>query len=99
MDAKHAQRALDWQRALDKLSVTFEADHEGGFPQCLKDKAPTERLDTLRSLGFRVKEQFESDNALPGDPPDMHLCGYLMGGIYVDLTEGWVHRRKRGGGD
>lgn len=30
IDAKYAQRALDWQRALDKLSVTFEADHEGG---------------------------------------------------------------------
>ena len=57
--AKEAKRAEDWPKALDKLHITFEASHGGGYPKCLVDRATEgERLRYLRELGFRVRRHF-----------------------------------------
>lgn len=97
-EAIEARRAADWRRALDKLTVAFEADHGGGYPDCLKGRIPMERLAYLRSLGFRVREQYDQ----PADPvlgPDMdQVWAVLSGGIAVCLTDGFVCRHGGGGG-
>ena len=50
--AKEAKRAEDWPKALDKLYITFEASHGGGYPQCLAALgSEEERLRYLRELG------------------------------------------------
>lgn len=93
---REARRAEDWAKALDKLSVTFEAGHGGGYPDCLKGKKPMERLSHLRSIGFRVREQYD----MPADPvigPEVdQLWAVLSGGIAVCLTDGFVCQRGKG---
>lgn len=93
---REARRAEDWAKALDKLSVTFEAGHGGGYPDCLKGKKPMERLSHLRSIGFRVWKQFDQ----PADPvmgPEVdQLWAVLSGGIAVCLTDGFVCQHGKG---
>ena len=88
---KDLKRAADWQLAVDKLQVTFEAEHGGGYPECLKELTPKERLRYLRELGFRVRERyvFRDDDHWPGKPEDTQWAR-LTGGISVNLTDGFV---------
>ncbi|HWS43326.1 MAG TPA: hypothetical protein VN421_09615 [Pseudoflavonifractor sp.] len=84
-----------WQRAVDKLSITFEADQlNGGYPEILKTAGSEEaRLRVLRDLGFRIRERWETDYALPGEPPKLRAWVLISGGISVDLSDGFVVRR------
>lgn len=85
--ALEKQRAHDWPLALDRLHVTFEADHGGGYPPCLAEGTPESRLAYLRELGFRVRERFEVEGA---------QWVRLTCGISVCLSDGWVHRTPKG---
>ena len=92
---REQKRAADWQRAVERLQVEFEARHGGGFPDCLKDLAPEQRLRKLRDLGFRVREQFTVDAGDLG-APKLESCAHLYGRIYVNLTDGWVNEEWDG---
>ena len=93
---KEAERAAAWERAVGKLSITFEADQlNGGYPGILVSAGSEEgRLRVLRDLGFRVREHWEMDNAAPGCPPDIHLWMRVTGNISVNLTAGFVIRSQ-----
>lgn len=93
---KEAARSAAWQKAVDKLSITFEADQRyGGYPGILVSAGSEEaRLQVLRDLGFRVRERWEMDNAAPGCPPDIHLWMRVTGNISVNLTAGFVIRSQ-----
>lgn len=97
MSAEDAQREADWKKAVDKLSIAFEADHSGGYPECLQDLRPMGRLAVLRSLGYRVRSTYEINVALYGEPEEMHTYVRLSGGIVVDLTDGFVVRQRKEG--
>lgn len=87
-DAEAAKRAEDWPRAVDKLHITFEASHGGGYPQCLVDRATEgERLRYLRELGFRVRRHFRFVET--ADTRKEHWVE-LSGGIVCSLSNGWV---------
>ena len=86
--AKEAKRAEDWPKALDKLHITFEASHGGGYPKCLVGRATEgERLRYLRELGFRVRRHFWFETT--DDTREEHWVE-LSGGIVCCLTNGWV---------
>lgn len=89
--AEQRQRALDWERAVGKLAITFEADRGGGWPDQLVQcgTTPEHRLKYLRSLGFRVRERYEVDSGFPG-VTEIHQYCTLYNGVNVDLTDGWV---------
>ena len=82
--------AQDWQQAVDKLSIMFWAGHGGGYPDCLKDRTPQERLRILRGMGFKVKERFEVDISAPGGPPDYEQWVRITKYISVSLSAGFV---------
>lgn len=84
------KRAEDWQRAVDRLSITFEAQHGGGYPDCLRELTPNHRLNTLRALGFRIVEQYTIDVSAPGKPPECQPWARISGKIAVNLADGWV---------
>ena len=84
--AQEEQRAHDWPLFLDRLHVTFEADHGGGYPPCLAEGTPESRLAYLEELGFRVQEQFE----VRGETWVRLTCR-----ICVKLSDGWVYRPQR----
>lgn len=85
---KEAKRAEDWPKALDKLYITFEASHGGGYPQCLAALgSEEERLRYLRELGFRVRRHFWFETT--DDTREEHWVE-LSGGIVCCLTNGWV---------
>ncbi len=87
-DAEAAKRAEDWPRAVDRLHITFEASHGGGYPQCLVDRATEgERLRYLRELGFRVRRHFRFVET--ADTRKAHGVE-LSGGIVCSLSNGWV---------
>lgn len=87
-DAEAAKRAEDWPRAVDRLHITFEASHGGGYPQCLVDRATEgERLRYLRELGFRVRRHFRFVET--ADTRKEHWVE-LSGGIVCSLSNGWV---------
>ena len=92
--SRERKRAEDWQRAVDRLSVTFEAQHGGGYPDCLRELTPNQRLSTLRTLGFRVVEQYTIDVSAPGQPPDYQPWARITGRITVNLADGWVCQRE-----
>ena len=98
---KEAERAAAWQKAVDKLSITFEADQKnGGCPAILVSaRSEEERIKVLRGLGFRVLERWEMDYSSPGCAPDMRLWIRISGNISVSLSDGFVCRpsgvRKR----
>ena len=52
--AKEAKRAEDWPKALDKLHITFEASHGGGYPKCLRSEEHTSELQSLREISYAV---------------------------------------------
>lgn len=84
--AKEAKRAEDWPKALDKLYITFEASHGGGYPQCLAALgSEEERLRYLRELGFRARRHFH----VVTNGGDEHWVE-LSGGIVCSLSNGWV---------
>lgn len=85
------QRALDWERAVGKLDITFTAAHGGGWPDRLIQVGitPELRLHYLRSLSFRVRERYELDVGTTATP-EVHQYCRLCGGLVVDLTDGWV---------
>ena len=86
--AKEAKRAEDWPKALDKLYITFEASHGGGYPQCLVALgSEEERLHYLRELGFRVRRHFRFEAT---DYTREEHWVDLSGGIVCCLTNGWV---------
>lgn len=92
-----AARAAAWQKAVDKLSITFEADMPiGGYPACLVAAGSAKaRLRLLRDLGFRVVRRWEMDYAiLPEDPHQTQEWAEISGGISVSLTEGYVARTR-----
>lgn len=80
---RRRQRAADWQRAVAKLSVEFEAAQGGGYPEELKGLLPDERLKLLKALGFRVVRRFTIEDEEWAD---------ISGKICVNLTDGWVGR-------
>ena len=87
-DAEAAKRAEDWPRAVDRLHITFEASHGGGYPQCLVDRATEgERLCYLRELGFRVRRHFRFVETAY---PRTELWVVLSGGFVCSLSNGWV---------
>ncbi len=88
--ALEKQRAHDWPLALDRLHVTFEADHGGGYPPCLAEGTPESRLAYLEELGFQVQEQFE----VRGETWVRLTCR-----ICVKLSDGWVYRPQRSAND
>lgn len=86
--AEAAKREEDWPKALDKLHITFEASHGGGYPKCLVDRATEgERLRYLRELGFRVRRHFRFVET--ADTCKEHWVE-LSGGIVCCLSYGWV---------
>ena len=90
--AREKKRAQDWQRAVDRLSITFEAQHGGGYPSCLKRLTPDERRRLLRRLNFKIKEEYTIDVSAPGQKPDYEPWVRLSGRIAVNLADGWVCR-------
>lgn len=87
-NAEAAKRAEDWPKAVDKLHITFEASHGGGYPQCLAALgSEEERLRYLRELGFRVRRHFWFETT--DDTREEHWVE-LSGGIVCCLTNGWV---------
>lgn len=92
---REQKKAADWQKAVERLQVEFEARHGGGFPECLKDMNPEQRLQKLRELGFCVREQFAVDIG-PLGTPKPESCAHLYGMIYVNLTDGWVNEEWDG---
>lgn len=87
-DAEAAKRAEDWPKAVDKLHITFEASHGGGYPQCLVSlTSEGDRLCHLRALGFRVRRHFRF--AATDYTGEEHWVE-LSGGIVCCLTNGWV---------
>ena len=86
------KRAEDWHKAVARLSITFEAEHGGGYPDCLKDMTPKQRMNTLRGLGYRLMERYEIDVSAPGQPPDYQPWARITGRITVNLADGWVCR-------
>ena len=86
--SREARRAEDWPKALDKLHITFEAEHGGGYPQCLAEwDSEEERLRYLKELGFRVRRHFSYVQT--GDTREEHWVE-LYGGIVCGLDDGWV---------
>ena len=86
--SREARRAEDWPKALDKLHITFEAEHGGGYPQCLAEwDSEEERLRYLKELGFRVRRHFSYVQT--GDTREEHWVE-LSGGIVCSLSNGWV---------
>lgn len=94
-DEQDLERRAAWQQAVSKLEVQFEADHGGGFPECLKGLTPDQRVRSLRDLGFRVKEFFHVNTALDFEPPRYESWVRISGGISVNLDDGWVSSRER----
>lgn len=88
------KRAEDWHKAVARLSITFEAEHGGGYPDCLKDMTPKQRMNTLRGLGYRFMELYEIDVSAPGQSPDLEPWVRIAKNIVVCLTTGWVHQRE-----
>ena len=87
-DAQKAKREEDWPKALDKLYITFEAGHGGGYPECLVTLgSEEERLRYLRELGFRVSRHFRFEAT--DDTREEHWVD-LSGGIVCSLSNGWV---------
>ena len=87
-DAEAAKRAEDWPKAVDKLHITFEASHGGGYPKCLVDQiTEEERLRYLRELGFRGRRHFRFVET--ADCREEHWVE-LSGRIVCCLTNGWV---------
>ena len=87
-DAEAAKREYDWPGAVDKLHITFEASHGGGYPKCLVDRVTEEeRLRYLRELGFRVRRHFRFVET--ADTREEHWVE-LSGGIVCSLSNGWV---------
>ena len=85
-NAAAAKRAEDWPKAVDKLHITFDASHGGGYPKCLVDRATEgERLRYLRELGFRARRHFH----VATNAGDEHWVE-LSGGIVCSLSNGWV---------
>ena len=83
---KEAKRAEDWPKAVDKLHITFEASHGGGYPKCLVERVTEEeRLRYLRELGFRARRHFH----VATNAGDEHWVE-LSGGIVCSLSNGWV---------
>lgn len=89
---REKQKAENWQRAVERLSVEFEADHGGGYPDCLKGLTPDERVEKLRALGFRVKGHFTLDVGPIEGPPEYQPWIRISGRIAVNLSDGWVSR-------
>ena len=87
---REQEKAAAWLKAVERLQVEFEATHGGGYPDCLKDMDPEQRLQTLRRLGFRVREQFTISTGALG-APKLESCAYLYGRIFVNLADGWVN--------
>lgn len=86
-----AKLAAKWALAVDKLSVTFTAEHGGGYPPCLERLSPQARLVRLRGMGFRVLRTWEIDDRVGQDePPELVPWATLSGGICVNLSDGWV---------
>ena len=87
-DTEAAKRAEDWPKEVDKLHITFEASHGGGYPKCLVDRGTEgERLCYLRALGFRVRRHFRFEAT---DCTREEHWVDLSGGIVCCLTNGWV---------
>lgn len=93
--AEQTRKEAAWQKAVDKLSITFEADQEtGGYPDILASAGSEEaRLGVLRDLGFRVLERWKMDNSLPGQPEELWSWVRVSGGISVSLADGYVIRQ------
>lgn len=91
-----AERAAAWQKAVDKLSITFEADQpNGGYPEILTSAGSVvARLRLLRDLGFRVVRRWEMDDSKPGASPDLVPWVLVSGNISVSLSDGFVVRRE-----
>lgn len=86
--AQKAKREEDWPRAVDKLHITFEASHGGGYPKCLVVRdSEEERLRYLWELGFRVRRHFYFEETY--DTREEHWVE-LSGGIVCSLSNGWV---------
>lgn len=86
--AQKTKREEDWPKALDKLHITFEASHGGGYPKCLVERITEEaRLRYLWELGFRVRRHFYFEETY--DTQEEHWVE-LSGGIVCCLTNGWV---------
>lgn len=87
-NAEAAKRAEDWPKAVNKLHITFEASHGGGYPKCLVERdSEEERLRYLKELGFRVRRHFSYVQT--GDTREEHWVE-LYGGIVCGLDDGWV---------
>lgn len=87
-NSEKARRDKDCPIAVDKLHITFEASHGGGYPKCLVDRVTEgERLRYLRELGFRVRRHFWFETT--DDTREEHWVE-LSGGIVCCLTSGWV---------
>lgn len=85
-DRERRARAVEWQLAVSKLEIQFEAEHGGGYPECLKGHTEEERLRFLRDLGFRVREQYVVEG---------ETWVQLSGSIVVNLSGGWCARGVR----
>lgn len=86
----------EWSRQVDKLEVTFVADHGGGYPDAIGPAAltPESRLGLIINLGFRVREMYE----MPGADDRLEPWCRLTNDIAVNLANGFVHRQAKGGG-
>ena len=88
------QRDKDWTIAYNRLLVEFEADQGGGWPTCLnvKGMSPDERLQLLRSLGYRVLRKWWVNVAGPDEPERREDWVALPGKLCVNLDDGFVCR-------
>lgn len=74
--------AAEFSLAVDKLELSFIAKHGGGYPDCLKNMTPNERLRYLSKVGYRVKK----DRVVIED----NTWADISNSITVCLTDGFV---------
>lgn len=95
-----AQRAIlahpeQWQKAQARVLLEFMADNGGDCLEHTEKGLATveERVQLLRSLGYRVVERYEIDSCNPKDPDETEQCCYISHGMWVNLSSPYVGSR------